>query len=110
MLLSTQMGSVGYPKGNCPTNKDYCSSLGMFQEFWVDVESVLKETEKVLVKESTMFICDLTVFACPTDDVRWCPRYNSICGKSLIGDGEGRMIKALRRLQCFVRLGMSSMI
>ena len=68
----------------------------MFQEFRVNVESILKETEKVLVKERAMFICDLIIFACPTDDIRWHPRHDSICSKSLIGDGEGRMIKALR--------------
>ena len=68
----------------------------MLQEFWVDVKLILKETEKVLVKEIAMFIRDLTVFACPTDDARWCPRRDSICSESLIGDGKRRMIKALR--------------
>ena len=110
MLFSTRRGSLGYLKGYCPMDKDYWSSLGMFQEFWVNVESILKETEKMLLKERTMFICDLTIFACPTDDSGWHPRCDSICSESLIGDGEGRMIKALRQLQCFFRLSMSSII
>ena len=53
-----------------------------------------------------MFVLDLTVFTGPTQYSGWCPRDDSIYSESLIGDGEGRMIKALRRLQCFVRLGM----
>ena len=96
MLLSTRRGSLGYLKCNCPTDKEYCSSLRLFQEFWVDVDLILKETEKVLLKERTMFVCDLTVFACPTDDLGWCPRRDSVCSKSLIRYREGRMIKALR--------------
>ena len=53
MLFSTRMGSLGYLKCNCPMNKDYRSSLGMFQEFWVDVDLILEETEKVFLKERT---------------------------------------------------------
>ena len=68
----------------------------MFQEFRVDIDSILEETEKVLLKERTMFVCDLTIFACPTDDSGWLPRLDSIYSESLIRDGEGRMIKALR--------------
>ena len=45
-----------------------------------------------------MFVVDLTVFTSPTQDSGWSPRDDSICGESLIGDGEGRMTKALRRL------------
>ena len=68
----------------------------MVQEFWVDIDLILEETEKVLLKERTMFIHDLTIFAGPTDDSGWSPRRDSICSESLIRDGEGRMIKALR--------------
>ena len=53
-----------------------------------------------------MFVCDLTIFAGPTEYSGWGPRDDSVCSKSLIGYREGRMIKALRRLQCFVKLGM----
>ena len=80
----------------------------MIQEFWVNVNLILKETEEMLLKEGMMFICNLTVFACPTDDPGWSPRRDLVCSKSLIRDGEGRMIRALRRLQCFIRLGMMS--
>ena len=110
MLFSMRMGFLGYLKCNCPMDKDYRLSLGIFQEFRVDIKSILEETEKMLLKERTMFICDLTIFACPTDDSGWHPRRDSICSESLIGYGEGWMINALRQLQCFVRLGMSSMI
>ena len=71
-------------------------SLGILQEFWVDVNSILEETEKMLLKERTMFICDLTIFACPIDDSGWRPRHDSICSESLIRDMVGRIIKALR--------------
>ena len=67
---------------------------------------VFKKTEKVLLKDRTMFILYGIVFFCPTDDFRWIPRYDLVCCKSLIRDGEGRISRALRRLQCFVRLGM----
>ena len=87
-------------------DKDYGSLLGVCEELGVDIESVLEETEKVFLQERTMFVIDLTVFAGPTQDVGWCPRDDSIGSESLIRDGERRMIKALRRLQCFVRLGM----
>ena len=70
--------------------------MGILQEFWVDVNSILEETEKMLLKERTMFVRDLTIFACPIDDSGWRPRCDSICSESLIRDGEGRMIKALR--------------
>ena len=106
MFLNTKRGSLGYLKGNCPTNKDYRSLLGVCEKLWVDVESILEETEKVFFQERTMFVVDFTVFACPTQDVGRCPRDDSICCESLIRYGERRMIKALRRLQCFVRLGM----
>ena len=110
MLFSMRMGFLGYLKCNCLMDKDYRLSLGIFQEFWVDIKSILEETEKMLLKERTMFIHNLTVFACLTDDSGWYPRCDLICSESLIRDGEGSMIKALRRLQCFIRLGMSSMI
>ena len=80
----------------------------MVQEFWVDIDLILEETEKVLLKERTMFIHDLTIFAGPTDDSGWSPRCDLVCSESLVRDGEGRMSRALRRLQCFVRLGMMS--
>ena len=48
MLLSMRMGSLGYLKGYCPTDKDYGSSLCMFQELQVDVNLILEETEKML--------------------------------------------------------------
>ena len=106
MFLNTKRGSLGYLKCNCPTNKDYRSLLGVCEELWVDVESILEETEKVLLQERTMLVVDLTVFAGPTQDVGRSPRDDSIHSESLVRDGEQRMIKALRRLQCFVRLGM----
>ena len=96
MLLSMRMGSLGYLKGYCPMDKDYGSSLCMFQELQVDVNLILEETEKMLFQERTMFVVDLTVFTSPTQDSGWSPRDDSICGESLIGDGEGRMTKALR--------------
>ena len=68
----------------------------VFQEFWVNVNLILKETEKVFLKERMMFIHNLTIFACPTDDLGWSPRHDSICGESLIGYGEGRISRALR--------------
>ena len=55
-----------------------------------------------------MFILYLIIFSYPTDDSGWIPRCDSVCSKSLIRDGEGRMSRALRRLQCFIRLGMMS--
>ena len=70
----------------------------MVQEFWVNVGSILEETEKVLLKERTMFVHDLTIFTCPTDDSGWHPRHDSVCSESLIRYREGRMIRALRRL------------
>ena len=68
----------------------------MFQEFRVDVNSILEETEKMFLQERTMFVVDLTVFTGPTQYSGQCPRDDSICGESLIRDGEGRMVKALR--------------
>ena len=91
-----RMGSLGYLKGDSPTDKDYRSLSGVFQESWVDVNSIFKETKKVLLQERTMFIVNLTVFAGPTQYSGQCPRDDSICGEPLIRDGEGRMIKALR--------------
>ena len=98
MFLNTKRGSLGYLKCNCPTNKDYRSLLGVCEELWVDVESILEETEKVFLQERTMFVVDLSVFASPTQYSGWRPRDDLICSKSLIRDGEGRMIKALRQL------------
>ena len=68
----------------------------MVQEFWVDVNSILEETEKVFFQERMMLVVNFTIFAGPTQYSGWCPRDDSICSESLIGDGEGRMIKALR--------------
>ena len=68
----------------------------MVKEFWVDVDSILEETEKVVLKERMMFVRDLTIFACPTDDSGWHPRRDSVCSESLIRYREGRMIRALR--------------
>ena len=68
----------------------------MVQEFGVDVNLILEETEKVFLQERMMFIIDLTVLASPTQYSGQCPRDDLICSESLIGDGEGRMIKALR--------------
>ena len=96
MFLNTKRGSLGYLKGNCPTNKDYRSLLGMCEKLWVEIKSVLEETEKVFLQERTMFVVNLTVFAGPTQYVGRGPRDDSICSESLIGDGERRMIKALR--------------
>ena len=96
MLLSTRMGSLSYLKGNGPTDEDDGSSLGMVQELWVDVNSILEETEKMFLQERTMFAVDLTIFTGPTQYSEQCPRDDSICGGSLIRDGEGRMIRALR--------------
>ena len=110
MLLSTGRGSLGYLKGNSPMDKDYWSSLHMHQEFWINVNSIFKETEKVPFKDRTMFVWYLIVFSCPTDDLGWIPRRDLIGSKSLIRDGKGRMSRALRQLQCFVRLGMILLI
>ena len=66
MFLNTRRGSLGYLKCNCLMNKDYRSLLGVCEKLRVDVESILEETEKVLLQERTMFIVDLTVFAGPT--------------------------------------------
>ena len=82
----------------------------MCQEFQINVDFVFKETEKVLLEERMMFVHDLTVFACPTDDSGWMPRHDSIYSESLMRDREGRMNRALRRLQCFIRLGMAPLI
>ena len=68
----------------------------MVKEFWVDVDSILEETEKVVLKERMMFVRDLTIFACPTDDSGWRPRRDSVCSESLIRYREGRIIRALR--------------
>ena len=96
MLLCMRMGSLGYLKGNCPTYKDYRSLLGVFQEFRVDINSIFEETEKVFLQERKMLVVNLTIFTGPTQYFGWCPRDDSICGESLIRDGEGRMIRALR--------------
>ena len=96
MFINTRRGSLGYLKSNCPTYEDYRSLLGVCEELWIDVKSILKETEKVFFQERMMFIVNLTVFAGPTQDVGRGPRDDSICSESLIGDGERRMIKALR--------------
>ena len=100
MFLNMKRGSLGYLKCNCPTNKDYGSLLGVCEELWVNIESILEETEEVFLQERTMFVVNLTIFASPTQDVGGGPRDDSICSESLVRDGEGRMIKALRRLQC----------
>ena len=68
----------------------------MVQEFWVNVDLILEETEKVFFQERTMLVIDFTIFAGPTQYSGQYPRDNSICGEPLIRDGEGRMIKALR--------------
>ena len=73
MFFNMRRGSLGYLKGDCPTNKDYRSLLGVCKEFWVDIESILEETEKVLLQERTMFVINLTVFAGPTQDVGGSP-------------------------------------
>ena len=70
--------------------------LGVIQEFQVNVNSILEETEKVFLQERTMFVVDFTIFAGPTQYSGRCPRDNSIGSKSLIRDGEGRMMRALR--------------
>ena len=57
-------------------------------------------------KDRTMLVLYMLVFSCPTDNSGWAPRYDLVCSESLIRDGERRMMRALRRLQCFVRLGM----
>ena len=79
-------------------DKDYGSSLGVFQEFQVNIDLILKETEKVFLKERTMFVCNLTIFTSPTKYSGWRPRHDSICSESLIGNRERRIIEALRRL------------
>ena len=99
-------GSLGYLKGNGPMNKDYWSPLGLYQEFWINVNSIFEETEKVLLKDRTMLIRDLVVFSGPIDDSRGILRGNSICSKSLIWGSIGRINRTLRWIQCFVRLGM----
>ena len=58
--------------------------LGVCEEFWVDVESILEETEKVFLQERTMFVINLTVFTGPTQDVGRSPRDDSICSEPLI--------------------------
>ena len=66
------------------------------QEFLINVDLIFKEAEKVLFKERMMLVLYLTVFTCPTYDSGWMPRGDSIHSESLIGDGEGRMSRALR--------------
>ena len=78
----------------------------MRQELQINVNSVFKETEKVPFKDRTMLVLYWIIFSCPTDNSGWNPRCNLIRGESLIRDGEGRMSRALRQLQGFVRLGM----
>ena len=73
MFLNTRRGSLGYLKCDCPTDKGYRSLLGMCKEFWVNVELILKETEKVFLQERLMFVVNLTVFTGPTQDVGGSP-------------------------------------
>ena len=80
--------------------------MGLCKEFLITVDFILEEMEKVILKDRTMFVEYWIVFSCPTDNSGWAPRYDLVCSESLIRDGEGRMSRALRRLQCFVRLGM----
>ena len=103
-------GSLGYLKGNGPMDKDYWSFLHMCQEFRINLNLIFEETEKVPFKDRTMFVWYLIVFSCPTDDLGWILRRDLIGSESLIGDGEGRMSRALRWLQCFIKLGMILLI
>ena len=110
MLLSMRRGSLGYLKGNGPTDKDYWSSLGMCQEFRINDNPIFEEAEKVPFKVRMVLIWYLIIFSYPTDGLGGILRCDSIGSKSLIRDGEGRMNKALRWLQGFIRLGMILLI
>ena len=78
----------------------------MRQEFRINLNSIFEETEKVPFKDRMMFVWYLIIFSCPIDDLGGIPRCDLIGSESLIRDGEGRMSRALRQLQGFVRLGM----
>ena len=62
--------------------------------------------EKVILEDRMMLVEYWILLSCPTDNSGWIPRSDSVYSKSLVQSGDERMMRALRQIQCFVRLGI----
>ena len=82
----------------------------MIQEVLVTIDLVFEQVEKMIIYNRPMFFRNEQVFSDRADHFGWIPANDSISSESLIIDRDGRMIRALRRIQCFVRLGMIQLI
>ena len=60
----------------------------------------------MIFKNITIFFRNVVLFASPTDDFGKDPTEDSEGSKSFIYHRDERMIRVVRRFQCFVRLGM----
>ena len=110
MHWCTKRGSLGYLDHKAPIDKDNRSSLGTEEEFQITVGFIFEEMKKKIFKNITMFFGHMIFFTCPIDNSRWDPTEDSIGCKSFICLRDKRVIQVVRRIQCFVRLGIVAQI
>ena len=66
--------------------------------------------KKMILKNIMMFFRHVIFFACPTDNSRWDLTEDLIGCESFVYRRDKRVIQAVRRIQCFVRLDMVTQI
>ena len=70
--------------------EDDGTSLSSLQELGVGVCSVFEEEEEIILELFLLMRENGSVFACPTDDMRWHPTEDTKGGKTRIGECELR--------------------
>ena len=106
MHYCTKRGSLGYLDCETPIDKDNELSLCTKEEFWICVSFIFEEMKKMIFKNITMHFKHVIFFSCPTNNSRWDPTKDLIGCESFICCKDERVMQVVRRIQCFIRLGM----
>ena len=87
-------------------DKDNGSSLGTEEEFQITIGFIFEEMKKMIFKNITMHFKHVIFFSCLTNNSRWDPTKDLIGCESFICCKDERVMQVVRRIQCFIRLGM----
>ena len=100
-------GSLGYLNHKALTDKDDGLSLGSQEEFQIAICLVFEEMQKMIFEDVLIFFWHMTFFTGPTDDSGRYPTKNSKGCESFVCHRDERVIRVMRQIQCFIRLGMN---
>ena len=81
--------------------------MGSQEEFQIAVCLVFEKMQKMIFKDVLIFFWHMTFFTGPTDDSGRYLTKNSKGCESFVCHRDERVIRVMRQIQCFIRLGMN---